>query len=672
MNKEPHDNSSVLARALLLGAALACSHAVRAAITEADFLDELPVVLSASRLSQPVNEAPAAVTVIDQDMIRASGFRDIPDLLRLVPGFSVAYTRDNTWAVGYHGMADAFSRRFQVLVDGRSIYSPHFGAVNWGDLPLAVEDIERIEVVRGPNAAVYGSNAFLAVINIITKSAAQARGGLVSLQGGEQGMAGLVARYGGGDGDLRWRVTLSAQDRDRFEAVGYDGSGNRNDLRERTHTYFLSGRTDWQINPRDEISLQWGVSDGDWHGGRAGEQDEPDAQSSGASFLHLQFHRVATTDREWRGQIYYTRNRFDADSLIVSPPYTVPVNQYQLQTRLNIDIQASQRLRDDLRMLWGAEWRREAVESPQNYYGRGELDGDLARIFGNLEWRATDRLLVQGGAMVEHHYYTGADVSPRLALNYTLHPGHTLRFDVSQAYRSPTFFEQEGNAVYTDTGGTILDTTTIPAAAPLKPERLLSREIGYVGQFKPLALDVNARLFYDTLDDYIGSQKLTTATCNEPVNKCFQSLNGSSLDLRGWEAELHWRPLPRLELTAHYTRVRISYRDIVLDTRGSIVDDDLPFSAPRNTFGLLARYGWGAGWQASIGLYRTDDIMWLSDGDVTRGYTRVDARLARRFDWQGYDAELALVAQSIGNTYSEFRVENLFGPKAYASFSLGW
>lgn len=140
----------MLGRGLLLGGALACAQPAGAAVTESAFLEDLPVVLSVSRLSQPVNEAPAAVTIIDRNMIRASGFRDIPDLLRLVPGFSVAYTRDNTWAAGYHGLGDAFSRRFQVLVDGRSIYSPHYGAVYWTDLPLSIDDIERIEVVRGP------------------------------------------------------------------------------------------------------------------------------------------------------------------------------------------------------------------------------------------------------------------------------------------------------------------------------------------------------------------------------------------------------------------------------------------------------------------------------------------------------------------------------------------
>jgi len=166
---------------LLVGLALP----VQAALTEADFLADLPVVLTVSRMTQALQDSPASVTVIDQDMIRASGFQDIADLLRLVPGFSVGYTRNNTFAIGYHGFADAYSRRFQVLVDGRSIYSPNFGEVNWGTLPLAMEDIERIEVVRGPDAAVYGANAFFAIINIISKDPSTTRGKMASVLVGE-------------------------------------------------------------------------------------------------------------------------------------------------------------------------------------------------------------------------------------------------------------------------------------------------------------------------------------------------------------------------------------------------------------------------------------------------------------------------------------------------------
>ena len=135
---------AALIAALAAGAVAAFPALAGQPATESTFFADMPVVLSVSRLSQPVADAPAAVTVITQAEIKASGFRDIPDLLRLVPGFSVADSGLNTWAVGYHGFADAFSRRYQVLVDGRSIYSSNFGEVNWNDLPLSVEDIDRI------------------------------------------------------------------------------------------------------------------------------------------------------------------------------------------------------------------------------------------------------------------------------------------------------------------------------------------------------------------------------------------------------------------------------------------------------------------------------------------------------------------------------------------------
>ncbi|MDP3126216.1 MAG: TonB-dependent receptor plug domain-containing protein, partial [Thiobacillus sp.] len=240
--------------------------AAAAALSETDFLDEMPVVLSASRLSQPVTDAPTAVTIIDQDMIRTSGFRDIPDLLRLVPGFTVAYNNANTWAAGYHGLGDGFSRRFQVLVDGRSIYSPHYGAVYWSDLPLSIDDIERIEVVRGPDAAVYGANAFAAVINIISKTASQVPGEFVSMQMGEQDMRGLTVRHGGGDEAMRYRITASAQQRDRFErdVVGklYDNGQVHDDngqYFEASKTYFVNGRVDWQLTPDSDVMAQFGL-----------------------------------------------------------------------------------------------------------------------------------------------------------------------------------------------------------------------------------------------------------------------------------------------------------------------------------------------------------------------------------------------------------------------------
>ena len=121
------------------------------------YLKEMPVVLTASRLSQPLSEAPSAMTVIDREMIKASGFRTVPELMQLVPGMYVGYVDGNTPVLSLHNSTDQYSRQMQVLIDGRSVYMPPYGGVNWADLPLLIDDIERIEVVRGPSSASHGT-----------------------------------------------------------------------------------------------------------------------------------------------------------------------------------------------------------------------------------------------------------------------------------------------------------------------------------------------------------------------------------------------------------------------------------------------------------------------------------------------------------------------------------
>lgn len=154
---------------------LACSalstpcQAETALPSEVDFFAPQPIVLSASRLAQPLSEAPAAVTVIDREMIEASGFIEIADLLRLVPGFQVGLSSWNSSiAATYHGQSDALPRRMEVLVDGRSVYISVLN-VDWHDLGVELADVDRIEVVRGPSSPVYGANAFIATVNIITR-----------------------------------------------------------------------------------------------------------------------------------------------------------------------------------------------------------------------------------------------------------------------------------------------------------------------------------------------------------------------------------------------------------------------------------------------------------------------------------------------------------------------
>lgn len=141
------------------------------------FLDSepLPQVLTATRLKQSPAAVPGSMTVIDSELINASGARDISELLRLVPGMMVGNINGNQAAVNYHGTNATEARRLQVLIDGRSVYRAGLATVDWSDIPVALEDIERIEVFRGPNTVSYGANALMAVVNIITRKPADSQ-----------------------------------------------------------------------------------------------------------------------------------------------------------------------------------------------------------------------------------------------------------------------------------------------------------------------------------------------------------------------------------------------------------------------------------------------------------------------------------------------------------------
>jgi iron complex outermembrane receptor protein len=168
------------------------------------FFSELPIVASVSRLPQRLADAPTSVTVIDREMIRSLPIRDLNDIFRLVPGFQTYPNNTEAARVTYHGLTDEeFSPRLQVLVDGRSMYSSAFrNGVNWAVIPVAIEDIERIEVVRGTNAVSYGSNAFLGVINIITVDPSLVQGFSVTANHGNQGIRDYSLRTGGNSANL--------------------------------------------------------------------------------------------------------------------------------------------------------------------------------------------------------------------------------------------------------------------------------------------------------------------------------------------------------------------------------------------------------------------------------------------------------------------------------------
>ena len=244
-------------------------------LSEQDYFGDLPVVLSVSRLAQPLDEVPGAVTVLDRELIRRSGARDVAEVLRLVPGFLLTYRNGANPLASYHAGMDAYGSRMQVYVDGRSLYSSFFlGDTHVALRGIVLEDVERIEVLRGSNSASYGANAFLGVVNIVTRNAADTQGAMLSLTSGEQGVRDGTVRYGWGDERASYRITAAQRKDNGFANVVDDSKISR-----------LQFRADLAPTGIDEIMLQIGMGE-IWRGEGTGTGTNP-FRSIGNEDAHL-------------------------------------------------------------------------------------------------------------------------------------------------------------------------------------------------------------------------------------------------------------------------------------------------------------------------------------------------------------------------------------------------
>ena len=208
-------------------------------------------VTSVSKREQSLSRTAAAMFVINQEDIRRSGATNIPDLLRMAPGVDVEQIDANAWAISVRGFNSRYSNKVLVLIDGRTVYTPSFSGVFWEHLDMPLENIERIEVIRGPGATVWGANAVNGVISIFTKSAKDTKGGLVTAGGGSQVRALGLAQYGGTAGkDGSYRAF--GKYFDIGNSAMPDGS-TAADHWMRGHGGF---RTDWDLSPRDSLMVQ--------------------------------------------------------------------------------------------------------------------------------------------------------------------------------------------------------------------------------------------------------------------------------------------------------------------------------------------------------------------------------------------------------------------------------
>jgi iron complex outermembrane receptor protein len=427
-------------------------------------------VTTASKQPVQVNRTPAAVYVITQEDIRRSGATSLPEALRLAPGVEVARIDSVKWSIGIRGFGTRLSRAVLVLIDGRTVYSPLFHGVYWEVQDTLMEDIERIEVIRGPGGTIWGANAVNGVINIITKKAKDTLGALVSAGGGDTDQGFADARYGGKDGDVDYRAYAKAFSR----GPEYHPDNNQFDDWRRVQGGF---RADWTASPHDAVTVQ-----GDIYDSRMGESNRITSLTPPFSYLSSQDaglsggNVIASWDRTlddgsgFHLQTYYDRfNRRQS-------------TQAEYRDTFDLDFVHHFKLKGT-QFTWGLGGRisigRVPEVVPTYVFDPGRRTDHLYSLFVQDEIPlVSDRLSLTIGTKILHSAFTGFDAEPSARLLWTPSSKTTFWGAATRAVRTPSDIEDD------------LTSTTLRSVSPLAfnvttgdgkftSEVLLGYEAGY-------------------------------------------------------------------------------------------------------------------------------------------------------------------------------------------------
>lgn len=675
---------------LALSFALSCQ-AADTTPTEDIYFQDFPVTLTASRLSQPLSEVPSAMTIIDRDMIRASGFRTVPDLMRLVPGMYVGFADANRPVVSFHGSSDEYAHRMQILIDGRSVYLPPFGGVSWADLPIMIEDIERIEVVRGPSSASHGTNSFYGVINIITRDALSASGGNVSVTFGD--VSDVSARFGKAGEKFDYRIAAGSRSDSGIDNVA---------LNDRNETHLLNFRSNYHPNATDSLDVQLGRSNGEYGLGIIGRPEDAFRKTSSSSnFVQMSWLHVWPASDETKLTYSQTsRSYLDPKQCIDSnicqgagTPSGIPASAgftrlAVYSQRKELELQNTNQLNESNRLVWGGGLRRDYADY-QLFLGQPYTVNPW-QVFAHEEWRITQAMVLNIGTMFENNGMGSRDNSPRASLNYHLTPQHTLRIGVSTATRSPVMSE-----AFIAANNTIWGGAYVPPVIPLEPEKVLSKEIGYLGEFQSLDMTVDARVYVDKVSGLIWWDKYVTDGNTSTAPDSYKNL--LSAEYLGVDATVkyHWDE-GRSFLAFNYAYQEASAKLDGIPTQyynptfGAAIRrfyqteyiDQFSQTVPTNSGSLLLSQALANNWQISAGYYLREPVR-ISDvsPDVTREnwMQRLDVRLAKtvKFD-QGQSANFALVVQNATQEkYTKYGTvpavaEVYYQPRAWLTASLNF
>jgi iron complex outermembrane recepter protein len=466
-------------------------------------------VTSVSKKEQKVSRTAAAIFIITSEDVRRSGATDIPDLLRMVPGLDVAQINSNTWAINARGLNAQFSNELLVLVDGRNVYTPTFGGVFWDVLDVPLVDIERIEVIRGPGASVWGANAVNGVINIITKKAAETKGGLVVGRGGNIDQGFGVAQYGGSVGNTDYRVYTRLQNLDHYPSADGQDGGDGWDL---LQTGF---RTDSTLTAKDTVSVE-----GDMYRGREGDPTNylPSLTSPAPVPINLSVNLSGGFVQGVWSHAFSSRS----DSTVRAEFDTYERDDQLGETRSTGDIEFRHHFAwgDRQDVNWGLEYAHTASGTTGDLFisldpARRELQAYSAFLQDEIAI-VPDRLYLTFGTKLINSFYSGFAVLPTARAAYTLNSHNMVWGAVSHALRTPAALdtsERVNFGGFPGSGGVPVVISQI-GNPNMKSEAVIAYELGYRSTVSD-NFSVDVATFYN---DYYHQET------DEPIPTFFENL----------------------------------------------------------------------------------------------------------------------------------------------------
>ena len=620
-----------LALCCLVGSGDARAEAAR---NQAESLDDIlsTVVVSVSKRPQKVADTPAAIFVITQEDIRRSGMTSIPELLRMVPGAGVAHPTPKGFNVGIRGDESQFARGLLVLVDGRAVYTTAFNGTFWDEVDMPLEDIDHIEVIRGPGGSVWGANAVHGVINIIRKSSEDTQGSFASVAGGEEERLLTSFRHGGTLGSAAYRVSGRYVNRDSFTAR--DDSGEQHDGYRQGVSSF---RMDLRPQQGDLFTLQ-----GDWYMGDRESQTRRDLDTTGNNFLQS-FENNPVRGGNALMRFERQHSETSASELQVYADYRFRDIVLVTDKRMITDVEFRNRFqfgeRQTLNWGFGTRHIQERLGSTLNFIVEPEKqDEAIHNIFLQDEIKLLDKLIATVGSKFEYNTYTGWEVQPTARLLYRISDQQQAWAAVSRAVRIPSRGVNTG------------EYQIIPASIANTPfkfqgigedfdaEILVETELGYRIQPRPnLYFDLVG--FVNRMQNWEGSRQLPPNI--GPISLTQQLDDFSERSAVGAEATLRWNPLDIWKLAFTWSHIHIS------SSQPDVFSFSGEDSSPPHILTAQSYLDLPGDFELDFGIYyhgRKGNQFNVVLNDKSNAYTRHDVRLA----WHPSDRiEVSVVGQNL-------------------------